>query len=93
MAVRKKEGVGLKEFRVCAVIEFNIGARDEAEAWRIANEAICYGPKRFSYDDIMVIEGDKDWQGDDPFSEVGTMNERDGSFKKVWEEGSANDIL
>ncbi len=76
----------LKKFCVNAVIQFEIGATDKKHAWKIANEAIYYGPKCFGYDDIMVIEGDEDWGSDDPFSEVGTVEVRDGSFEKYWKE-------
>ena len=78
------------KFHVLAAVEFDIGARDEREARRLAEEALFYGTKCYSYGDICVVGSETEWKTDDPFSEVGPI-ERDGTFEDYYEEEEDNE--
>ena len=82
-----KEGKSkpLHKYHVLANVKFDIGASDEKEARRLAEEALFYGAKCYSYGDICVAASGTEWKTDDPFSEVGPI-ELDGTFEDYYEE-------
>jgi len=82
----KEQGqTGLSKFHVLASIEFDIGASNEKEARRFAEEALFYGANCYSFGDITIASAQAKWGSDNPFTEVGPIK-RDGSFEDFYEE-------